>query len=67
MKLKRIKVRLSSDLMPAVKIVVFTFCEHIIDDPDRQQVQLGQCQTELFAAQQEQGRCHRAVSFAMFF
>ena len=64
---ERIKVRLSSHLVPAVKIIVFTLREHIIDDSDRQQVQLGQCQTELFASQQEQGRCHRAVSFAMFF
>ena len=46
-----IKVRLSSFPLPAVKIVVFTLGEHIIDDSDRQQIQLGQCQTELFASQ----------------
>ena len=31
MKLKRIKIRLYSDLMQAVKIIIFTLGEHIVD------------------------------------
>lgn len=62
-----VKIRLPSDLRPAVIFVIFLFGEHIIDDPDRQQIQLGHRKTELFASQEKQGSSHRAVSFSMFF
>jgi len=64
---ERIKVRLSSDLRPAVIFIIFLFREHIIHDPDREQIKLREGQPDLHTSQQEQGRCHRAVSFSMFF
>ena len=64
---ERIKVSLSSDLMPAVIFVIFLFGEHIIHDSDREQIKLREGQPDLRTSEKEEGRCHRAVSFAMFF
>ena len=64
---KPVKIRLSSDLMPPLIIIVFSLGEHIINNPNSQHIQLGHRKAELFASQEKQGRCHRAVSFAMFF
>ena len=64
---ERIKVRLSSDLRPAIVLVVFLFREHIIHDSDREQIKLREGQPDLDTSEKEEGRCHRAVSFAMFF
>ena len=64
---ERIKVCLSSDLMPAVVFIVFFFGEHIIHDSDREQIKLREGQPDLHTSEKEEGRCHRAVSFSMFF
>ena len=62
-----IEVRLPSDLMPAVIFVIFLFGEHIIHDSDREQIKLREGQPDLHTSEKEEGRCHRAVSLAMFF
>ena len=62
-----IKVRLSSDFMPAVIFVVFLFREHIIHDSDCEQIKLREGQPDLHTSEKEEGRCHLAVSFTMFF
>ena len=64
---ERIKISLSSDLRPAVIFVIFLFGEHIIHDSDREQIKLREGQPDLHTSEKEEGRCHRAVSFAMFF
>lgn len=64
---ERIKIHLSSDLMPAVIFVIFLFGEHIIHDSDREQIKRREGQPDLHTSEKEEGRCHRAVSFSMFF
>ena len=46
---ERIKVRLSSDLMPAVIFVIFLFREHIIHDSDCEQIKFREGQSLLLA------------------
>lgn len=53
--------------MPAVIFVIFLFGEHIIHDSDREQIKLREGQPDLHTPEKEEGRCHRAVSFSMFF
>ena len=64
---ERIKVCLSSNLRPTVVFVIFLFGEHIIHDSDREQIKLREGQPDLHTSEKEEGRCHRAVSFSMFF
>ena len=65
--LKRIKIFLSSNFRPPIKVVILPFREHIIHNSDREQIKLREGQPDLHTSEKEQGRCHRTVSFAMFF
>jgi hypothetical protein len=48
-------------------IFIFLFREHIIHDSDREQIKFREGQPDLHTSEKEDGRCHRAVSFAMLF
>ena len=64
--LKRIHISLTS-VFAVIPIIILTLGEHIINQTNRQQIQLGHRKAELFASQQKQRRCHFSVSRAMFF
>ena len=65
--LETVKIRLSSNLTPALKVIILPFREHITNDSDGEQIKLRDGQPDLHTPEQEQGCCHRAVSCAMFF
>ena len=48
-------------------VVVLPFREHIIDQPDGQQVEVGDADTELYTAQQKERGGHFPLTFARFF
>ena len=64
--LKGVHLRLRSDFRVIVAVVI-AFDVHIVDEPDRQQVQVADGYAELDAAQQEQRRGHPPFGSGPFF
>ena len=54
------RIRIRHLIIPALRI-------HIIHHSNRQQIQIPYAQSQLYAPEQEQRRCHRAVCRAKFF
>ena len=48
-------------------VVILPLREHIIDQPDGQQVEIGDADTELYTAQQKERGGHFPLTFARFF
>ena len=53
MLLKFVKVSLRSQFSIGI-LVVLPLCEHVVDQPDGQQVEVGGADTELYTAQQKE-------------
>ena len=65
--LKAVHILLCRQRRIALILVVPALCVHIVHHPDGQQVQVADGEADLYAAEQEQRRGHRAVSWAKFF
>lgn len=64
--LKDIHIVLRGQLFVRI-VVVLPFREHIVDQPDGQQVKVGDADTELYTAQQKERGGHFPLTFARFF
>lgn len=61
-----VEVSLRRQLLVRI-LIVLPLCEHIIDQPDGQQVEIGYADTELHTAQHEERGGHYPLTFARFF
>ena len=66
MLLKFVKVSLRSQFSIGI-LVVLPLCEHVVDQPDGQQVEVGDADTELHTAQHEERGGHYPLTFVRFF
>ena len=64
--LEPVKIRLTCQFFVRI-VVVLPLREHIIDQPDGQQVEVGDADTELYTAQQKERGGHFPLTFARFF
>ena len=64
--LEPVKVSLRCQLLIRI-LIVLPLCEHVIDQPDGQQVEVGYADAELHTAQHEERGGHYPLTFARFF
>ena len=64
--LEPVKVSLRCQLLIRI-LIVLPLCEHVIDQPDGQQVEVGYADTKLHTAQHEERGGHYPLTFARFF
>ena len=64
--LEPVEIRLTCQLFVRI-VVILPLREHIIDQPDGQQVEVGDADTELHTAQQKERGGHFPLTFARFF
>mgnify|MGYP007098778698 FL=1 len=64
--LEPVEVRLTCQLFVRI-VVVLPLREHIIDQPDGQQVEVSDADTELYTAQQKERGGHFPLTFSRFF
>ena len=60
-----VKITLRGQLFVQI-VVVLPLCEHIIDQPDGLQVEVGDADTELYTAQQKERDGHFPLAFSRF-
>ena len=59
-------IRLCSNLR-ILLIIISALCVHVIDHPDRQEIQLTDVDAKLYAAEQKQRGCHFPINRPEFF
>ena len=64
--LESVEIRLTCQFLVRI-VVVLPFREHVIDQLDCQQVEVGDADTELYTAQQKEWSGHFPLTFSRFF